>query len=109
MSRILLIGGDGGKRKFYFEQAAVCKGLSVVPADKAFCCPSGPERRPVLSSVSKSTFQSRKSTESQEKLIQNNVPVTQMYPQRFSCGEELISYLKEHRIGQVFVKPVRGM
>ena len=43
-----------------------------------------------------------------EKLIQNNVPVTQMYPQRFSCGEELISYLKEHRIGQVFVKPVRG-
>ncbi len=31
MSRILLIGGDGGKRRAYFEQAAVCKGLSVDP------------------------------------------------------------------------------
>ena len=29
MSRLLLIGGDGGKRRFYFEQAAACKGLSV--------------------------------------------------------------------------------
>ena len=33
MSGILLIGTDGGKRRFYFEQAAAEAGLPVVFLD----------------------------------------------------------------------------
>lgn len=183
MSRILLIGGDGGKRRSYFEQAAACKGLSVdfldwkvlLGTDERTGWCSGPEGQQNALSVGKEppageamrqqnalfagkdlrqcvvkidapAWESSRLSDlgeltdqyvewlhrlsglpvgaflnhpleiaevldkrrCKEKLIQNNVPVTQMYSQRFSCGEELISYLKEHRIGQVFVKPVRG-
>ncbi|GFI64633.1 hypothetical protein IMSAG185_00222 [Lachnospiraceae bacterium] len=183
MSRILLIGGDGGKRRAYFEQAAVCKGLSVdfldwkvllgtdertgwrsgtegqqnaLPAGKESSAGetmrqqnalfTGKDLRQCVVKIDAPAWESSRLSDlgeltdqyvewlhrlsglpvgaflnhpleiaevldkrrCKEKLIQNNVPVTQMYPQRFSCGEELISYLKEHRIGQVFVKPVRG-
>lgn len=43
-----------------------------------------------------------------ERLVRNGVSVTQMYEERFSRGEELLAFMKEHRLGQVFVKPVRG-
>ena len=183
MSRLLLIGGDGGKRRFYFEQAAACKGLSVdfldwkvllgtdertgrrsglegqqnalsvgkeLSAGEAMrqqdALPAGKDLRQCVVKIDAPAWESSRLSDlgeltdqyvewlhrlsglpvgaflnhpleiaevldkrrCKEKLIQNNVPVTQMYSLRFSCGEELISYLKEHRIGQVFVKPVRG-
>lgn len=43
-----------------------------------------------------------------ERLVREGVPVTEMYGESFSCGEELFAFMRDHRIGQVFVKPVTG-
>ncbi len=43
-----------------------------------------------------------------ERLVQKGVPVTHMYGESFSHSEELFAFMREHRLGQVFVKPLRG-
>lgn len=168
MSRILLIGGDGGKRRQYFELAAAHRGLSVDFLDwkelfgtgeeageysgtagrqREQGAPSaGKELRQYVVKIDAPEWESSRlgdlgeltsryvewlhrlsrlpagaflnhpleiaealdKRRCKEKLIRNDIPVTQLYPERFSCGEELIAFLEKNRIGQVFVKPVRG-
>lgn len=43
-----------------------------------------------------------------ERLVQKGVPVTHMYGESFSHSVELFAFMREHRLGQVFVKPLRG-
>lgn len=43
-----------------------------------------------------------------ERLVRKGIPVTEAYGGGFSCGEELFAFMKERRISQVFVKPLRG-
>ena len=43
-----------------------------------------------------------------ERLAQKGVPVTDMYRESFSGSEELLAFMRERRVGQLFVKPVRG-
>lgn len=174
MSGILLIGTDGGKRRFYFEQAAAEAGLPVVfldwkdvpdmGHDEGFCPekPEEPGRKRFeeklrmllqiedlqrfavkidapawgssrlcdlgsltgryeeqlrwLSGLPAGGFLNRPPEIAQvldkrgckARLAQSGVPVTHMYEEHFSCGEELFDFLREHRITQVFVKPVKG-
>ena len=174
MSGIALIGTDGGKRRFYFEQAAAEAGIPVVFLDwkdvsdrgcEERFCPENPKepgrkrfeeklrsllqiedlRRFVvkidapewessrlcdlgsltdryeeqlrrLSDLPAGGFLNRPTEIAQvldkrgckARLVQSGVPVTHMYEEQFSCGEELFAFLKEHRITQVFVKPVKG-
>lgn len=188
MSGILLIGGDGGKRRQYFELAAACRGLPVdfldwrellesgeeageysgpggrqaasfeerepqqgeLPVGKGLCQQdsslAGRDLRRYVVKIDAPAWESSCLSDLEEltrryadwlyrlsrlpagaflnhpleiaevldkrrckeKLIQHNIPVTQMFSERFSCGEELFAFLKEHRLSQVFVKPVRG-
>lgn len=43
-----------------------------------------------------------------QKLIQNNIPVTQPIFNHFSNSDELLCFMKENRLRQVFIKPVMG-
>lgn len=43
-----------------------------------------------------------------KRLLENNISATRMYGERFCCGEELLAFMEERRITQVFVKPVKG-
>ena len=42
------------------------------------------------------------------KLAQNGVAVTKMYEETFSCRGELLDFMKEKRVTQIFLKPMRG-
>lgn len=154
MSGFLLIGTDGGKRRFYFEQAAAEAGIPVVFLDwkdvPDMDCGEGswteenlrrfvvkidaPEwessrlqdlgdltgqyerqlRR--LSGLPAVGFLNRPAEIAEvldkrsckARLARCGVPMTHMYEEHFSCGEELFCFLRERRIGQVFVKPVKG-
>lgn len=157
MSRILLVGTAGSKRKLYFERAAAEAGIPVDFLDWKEIWRSGepteqgtgfgvenPEQYIVkidapewessrledlagltdrygewlrrLSDLPAGGFLNHPleiaevldKGRCKEKLIRNNVPATQMYEKRFSCGEELLVFMEEHRVSQVFVKPVKG-
>ncbi len=166
MSGIALIGTDGGKRRFYFEQAAAETGIPVVfldwkdvpdidygeePGRKRFeeklrillqtenlqrfmvkidapewessrLCDLGgltdryEEQLRRLFDLPAGGFLNRPPEIAQvldkrgckARLARCGVPVTHMYEEHFACGEELLDFLREHRITQVFVKPVKG-
>lgn len=42
------------------------------------------------------------------KLRESGIAVTEMYEEKFSCKEELFAFMREHRLHQVFIKPVKG-
>lgn len=43
-----------------------------------------------------------------ERLAENGIPVTKMYDATFSCRESLLDFMRENRVHQVFIKPMRG-
>jgi len=43
-----------------------------------------------------------------KRLVENGVAVTKMYNEAFSCREELLHFMRENRVYQVFLKPVQG-
>lgn len=43
-----------------------------------------------------------------QRLINENIPVTHMYDREFSCTDELLDFMAENRIPQIFVKPITG-
>ncbi|MDO5150162.1 MAG: STM4014 family protein [Oscillospiraceae bacterium] len=43
-----------------------------------------------------------------QRLINENIPVTHMYDREFSCTDELLDFMAENRIPQIFVKPLTG-
>lgn len=43
-----------------------------------------------------------------KRLAENGVPVTEMYEEVFDHGTELLEFMEENRVGQVFIKPVKG-
>lgn len=175
MSGILLMGVGGGKRRYYFEQAAAQKGISVSFLDwgellasegegeskpghgeegalaweKAWSGEGAPSRKELCRRVVKidpPEWESSRLSKLEEltgrygewlrrlsrlpggnflnhpldieevldkrrckeRLAREGVSVTKMYGESFSCGEELLAFMRDRRIGQVFVKPVTG-
>ncbi len=43
-----------------------------------------------------------------KRLAENGVAVTEMYGEKFSGREELLDFMRENRIYQIFLKPLRG-
>lgn len=43
-----------------------------------------------------------------QRLINENIPVTHMYDREFSCADELLDFMRENSIPQIFVKPLTG-
>ena len=43
-----------------------------------------------------------------QKLAENGIAVTKMYDESFSCSEELLDFMRESRVHQIFLKPMRG-
>lgn len=164
MSRILLIGTDGGKRRQYFEKAAAREGMAVAFLDWKDIlglereeelpplveevlrpeCGDGPGR--CVAKIDTPEWDSSRlrdlegltdrygewlrrlsrlplagflnhpleiaevldKRKCKEKLARMGVPVTHMYEEGFSRGEELLAFMEGRGIGQVFVKPLRG-
>ncbi len=69
--------------------------LSRMPFGAFFNCP-----RDIAEALDKQKCKRR--------LAENGVPVTEMYEETFSCGEELFGFMEERGIPQVFLKPMRG-
>lgn len=152
MSRILLVGTEGGKRQVYFKKAAALADVQVdfldwkdVPGligqewqKEAFrqyvvkIDPpewessrleeldglAGQYRRQLsgLGGLTAGAFLNHPEDIAElldkrickERLIQEQIPVTQLFPMTFSRTEELLDFLREKGISQVFVKPIRG-
>ncbi len=43
-----------------------------------------------------------------QRLMENGIAVTEMYEEHFSRREELFDFMKEQRLHQVFIKPLKG-